>query len=132
MSNLVAETFCEKICRRKPAGSHIKIRTRLHRVLGLFDIIGFGCASTIGSGVFVIAGAAGKDAGGSLFISFIIGGFSCLFCGLCYGEFATRLPVAGSAYTFAYAAMGELIGFIIGWNLTLEYGISASVISQGI
>ena len=104
---------------------------KLKRVLSVFDIISFGIAGAVGSGVFVIAGEAGQYSGAGLFLSFIIGGISCLFCGLCYAEFSTRVPVSGSAYTYAYCSLGEIIGFIIGWDLTLEYGISAATIAQG-
>ena len=104
---------------------------KLKRVLGVFDIIAFGIAIAVGSGIFVIAGEAGKYSGAGLFLSFIIGAISCLFCGLCYAEFSTRVPVSGSAYTYAYCSLGEFIGFEIGWTLTLEYGISAATIAQG-
>eukprot|EP01083_Nonionella_stella_P182871 659201_1 len=104
---------------------------QLNRVLGVFDIIAFGIAIAVGSGIFVIAGEAGKYSGPALFLSFIIGSISCLFCGLCYAEFATRVPLSGSAYTYAYHSLGEMIGFLIGWDLTLEYGISAATIAQG-
>ena len=104
----------------------------LPRVLGLADLVAYGVGSTVGAGVFVITGVAAKqDAGPALFISFLISAIACLFSGLCYCEFATRIPVAGSAYTYAYATLGELIGFLIGWNLTLEYGISASAVARG-
>ena len=125
------QTFLQKIFRRKPINNINKIYTKLQRILTLKDIIGFGCATTVGSGLFVVSGSAGKLTGPSLFISFIIGGIACLFSGLCYGEFSTRIPVSGSSYTFSYATLGEIIGFIIGWNLTLEYGISASAVAQG-
>ena len=105
---------------------------KLKRVLGVFDIISFGIAIAVGSGIFVIAGEAGKYSGAGLFLSFIVGAVSCLFCGLCYAEFSTRVPVSGSAYTYAYCSLGEIIGFLIGWDLTLEYGISAATIAQGL
>lgn len=103
---------------------------QLKRVLTVVDIISFGLASAVGSGVFVIAGEAGQYSGAALFLSFIIGGISCLFCGLCYAEFSTRVPVSGSAYTYSYVSLGEIIGFLIGWDLTLEYGISAATVAQ--
>ena len=106
-------------------------RGNLPRVLKSWDLISFGISSAVGSGIFVIAGIAGKFAGAALFLSFIIGGVSCIFSGLCYCEFATRIPISGSAYTYAYCSFGELIGFLIGWNLTLEYGISAATVAQG-
>ena len=85
-------SFVRKMFRRKPINSDDTTETKLVRVLSIIDIIGFGCASTIGSGIFVISGEAGIIAGPSLFIAFILSGISCLFSGLCYGEFASRVP----------------------------------------
>ena len=137
----------QKMIRRKPLTSKQSLDARnreneaqnknddnpqqMQRVLGIFDLISFGVAAAVGSGIFVIAGEAGQYSGAGLFLSFIIGGVSCLFCGLCYAEFSTRTPVSGSAYTYAYCSLGEIIGFLIGWDLTLEYGISAATIAQG-
>lgn len=104
----------------------------LKRVLGLADLTAFGVSSTIGAGVFVVTGLAARDnAGPALVLSFLFSAIACLFSGLCYCEFATRVPIAGSAYTYAYATLGELMGWFIGWNLTLEYGISASAVARG-
>ena len=125
---------CDAIGRRDSTiseGNMDVIRGDLPRVLKSWDLISFGISSAVGSGIFVIAGIAGKFAGAGLFLSFIIGGVSCIFSGLCYCEFATRIPISGSAYTYAYCSFGELIGFLIGWNLTLEYGISAATVAQG-
>ncbi|ETO36109.1 amino acid permease-associated region, partial [Reticulomyxa filosa] len=137
-------TLFQKMFRRKPIGRTVEITRRpssiveevddsknLDRVLGALDLMAFGIASCVGSGIFVIAGVAGQYAGAGLFLSFVIGGVSCLFCGLCYCEFATRVPVSGSAYTYTYCALGEIVGFLIGWDLTLEYGISAAAVAQG-
>ncbi|ETO29605.1 amino acid permease-associated region [Reticulomyxa filosa] len=137
-------TLFQKMFRRKPIARAVEITRRpssiideedankkLTRVLGVTDLIAFGIASCVGSGIFVIAGVAGQYAGAGLFLSFVIGGISCLFCGLCYAEFATRVPVSGSAYTYTYCALGEIVGFLIGWDLTLEYGISAAAVAQG-
>jgi len=101
------------------------------KVLGIKELIAFGISSTVGSGIFVISGTAGTYAGAGLFISFILGGITSLFCGLCYAEFSTRVPLSGSAYTYAYCSLGEFVGFIIGWDLTLEYSISAATVAQG-
>ncbi len=101
------------------------------RVLGWMDLTAFGISSTVGAGVYVIVGvAAANSAGPALILSFLVAAVACLFSGLCYCEFATRVPIAGSAYTYAYATMGELMGWFIGWNLTLEYGISASAVAR--
>ncbi|ETO24702.1 cationic amino acid transporter [Reticulomyxa filosa] len=134
----------EKMFRRKPIERLVEVTERptsiideehatgkLRRVLGVTDLITFGISSCVGSGIFVIAGVAGKHAGAGLFLSFIIGGVSCSFSGLCYSEFATRVPVSGSAYTYTYCALGEVLAFLIGWDLTLEYGISAATVAQG-
>jgi len=127
-------TLVEKMFRQKPidaARKDSETITKLTRTLRVWDLIAFGISTTVGSGIFVIAGIAGQYAGGGLFISFLITGFACLLSGLAYAEFATRVPVSGSAYTYSYCAFGELVGFLIGWNLTLEYMISAAVTSQG-
>lgn len=106
--------------------------TNLAKVLSVVDLMAYGVGGTIGAGVFVITGVAARlTAGPALVVSFLISAVACLFSGLCYCEFSTAIPVAGSAYTYAYASLGELIGFIIGWNLTLEYGISASAVARG-
>ena len=105
----------EKMFRRQPlrlADSNSTERSGLQRVLTARDLIGFGIAITVGSGIFVISGIAGKHAGPGLFLSFIIGGVCCLFSGLCYCEFSTRIPVAGSAYTYAYCSFGEIVRFV--------------------
>eukprot|EP00743_Colponemidia_sp_Colp-15_P010118 GILK01011111.1.p1 GENE.GILK01011111.1~~GILK01011111.1.p1 ORF type:complete len:508 (+),score=69.18 GILK01011111.1:122-1645(+) len=103
----------------------------LRRVLTVFDLMALGVGGTVGAGVFALLGNAAKNvAGPSVVLSFLIAGISCVFSALCYAEFAARLPVSGSAYIFAYASLGELVAFIIGWNLTLEYGLSAAAISR--
>eukprot|EP01118_Nematostelium_gracile_P009396 TRINITY_DN3160_c0_g1_i1.p1 TRINITY_DN3160_c0_g1~~TRINITY_DN3160_c0_g1_i1.p1 ORF type:complete len:546 (-),score=126.59 TRINITY_DN3160_c0_g1_i1:29-1666(-) len=104
----------------------------LKRVLSVWELIAYGVASTVGAGVFVTVGLVGKSiAGPAMVISFLLAGFSSLLSALCYSEFATRIPVAGSAYTFAYVSLGELMGWFVGWNLTLEYAISASAVARG-
>src|SRR5262245_29264733 len=93
-------------------------------------MIGIGCI--IGAGIFVIAGtAAAEHAGPAVLISFAIAALACLFAGLCYAEFAAMIPVSGSAYTYAYATMGRFVAWFIGWNLVLEYGVSASTVAVG-
>jgi APA family basic amino acid/polyamine antiporter len=93
-------------------------------------MIGIGCI--IGAGIFVIAGtAAALHAGPAVLISFGFAALACLFAGLCYAEFAAMIPVSGSAYTYAYATMGRFVAWFIGWNLVLEYGVSASTVAVG-
>ena len=104
----------------------------LHRTLGPWQLIALGIGAIIGTGIFVITGhAAAAYAGPGVVISFIIAGLGCLFAGLCYAEFASMIPVAGSAYTYTYATMGRFFAWIIGWNLVLEYLAAASTVAVG-
>ena len=94
----------------------------LKRALGPWHLISLGIGCIIGAGIFVLTGhAAAGYAGPGVVISFAIAGLGCLFAGLCYSEYASMIPVAGSAYTYTYATMGRLLAWIIGWNLVLEY-----------
>ena len=105
---------------------------RLHRALGPFSLIMIGIGSIIGAGIFVYAGtAAAAHAGPAVLISFAIAGVGCLFSGLCYAEFASMIPESGSSYTYAYATMGRFMAWFIGWNMVLEYGVSASGVAAG-
>lgn len=102
----------------------------LKRVLGPVGLIAMGVGAIIGAGLFSITGTvAAEYAGPSITISFIIAAIGCCFAGLCYAEFASMIPVAGSAYTYSYATMGELIAWIIGWDLVLEYSVAATTVS---
>ncbi len=104
----------------------------LHRALGPVSLIMIGIGSIIGAGIFVIAGtAAAEHAGPAVLVSFVIAGLGCLFAGLCYAEFASLIPESGSAYTYAYATMGRFMAWFIGWNMVLEYGVSASTVAVG-
>jgi APA family basic amino acid/polyamine antiporter len=104
----------------------------LHRALGPVQLIALGIGAIIGAGIFVITGqAAAVYAGPGVVISFVIAGTGCLFAGLCYAEFASMIPVAGSAYTYTYASMGRLLAWIVGWNLVLEYMAAASTVAVG-
>jgi APA family basic amino acid/polyamine antiporter len=104
----------------------------LHRALGPWSLIALGIGAIIGAGIFVITGtAAAQHAGPAILISFIIAGVGCLFAGLCYAEMASMIPVSGSAYTYTYATMGRFLGWFIGWDLVLEYGVAASTVSVG-
>jgi basic amino acid/polyamine antiporter, APA family len=103
---------------------------RLKRTLGPGNLIALGIGAVIGAGLFSLTGvAAAQNAGPAVTISMVVAGIGCAFAGLCYSEFATMIPIAGSAYTYAYATMGELLAWIIGWDLVLEYAIGASTVS---
>ena len=110
----------------KATGEHT-----LKRTLGPVSLTALGVGAIIGAGIFVLSGLGAHYAGPGLTLSFIISGFGCAFAGLCYAEFAALIPLAGSAYTYAYAALGELFAWIIGWDLTLEYAMGASTVSSG-
>lgn len=102
----------------------------LKRTLGATNLVALGIGAIIGAGLFVrTAAAAGGHAGSAVTISFIIAAIGCAFAGLCYAEFASMIPIAGSAYTYAYTTMGELIAWIIGWALILEYALGAATVS---
>jgi APA family basic amino acid/polyamine antiporter len=104
----------------------------LKRVLGPLNLIALGVGAVIGAGIFVITGsAAAQFAGPAIGLSFVLAGLGCAFAGLCYAELASMIPVAGSAYTYAYASMGEWIAWIIGWDLVLEYAFSAATVASG-
>ena len=109
------------------AGEHA-----LHRALGPLNLVALGIGAIIGAGIFVLTGqAAALHAGPAVWVSMILVGVACAFAGLCYAEMASTVPVAGSAYTYAYATMGELIAWIIGWDLVLEYAAGAATVGVG-
>src|SRR4030081_1980859 len=103
----------------------------LKRTLGVFQLTALGVCAIIGAGIFVMVGLGAQYAGPGLSLSFVLSGLGCAFAGLCYAEFAAMIPLAGSAYTYAYATLGELLAWIIGWDLTLEYAMGASTVSSG-
>ena len=104
----------------------------LRRSLGPWHLIALGIGSIIGTGIFVLTGtAASQNAGPALVFSMLISAVGCAFAGLCYAEFAAMVPVAGSAYTYAYATLGEIFAWIIGWDLVLEYALSTSTVAVG-
>jgi APA family basic amino acid/polyamine antiporter len=104
----------------------------LKKVLGPLELIFFGVGAIIGTGIFVITGVVAADyAGPALAVSFVLSGAACLFAALCYAEFAAMVPVAGSAYTYSYASLGEIWAWIIGWDLILEYSVSIAVVAIG-
>jgi APA family basic amino acid/polyamine antiporter len=105
---------------------------RLHRRLGPVDLTVFGIGVIIGAGIFTVTGRAAADyAGPSIVLSFALGAVCCALAALCYAEFASTVPVSGSAYTFSYATLGEIVAWIIGWDLLLELMLGASVVAQG-
>src|SRR4029450_919947 len=120
---------------RKPA--HLLLKelggeTRLRPVLGSLHLTSLGVGAIIGAGIFVVIGLVAKDkAGAATMLSFVIAGFACAFAALCYAELASMVPVARSAYTYAYATLGELFAWIIGWDLLLEYGVGAASVAHG-
>ena len=105
---------------------------RLRRVLGPIQLSSLGIGAIIGTGIFVLTGIAAHDSTGpALVLSFVAAGITCVFAALCYAEFASMVPVAGSAYTYAYATLGELFAWIIGWDLILEYAVASSTVAHG-
>ncbi len=105
---------------------------QLKRVLGALNLTTLGVGAIIGAGIFVLTGtAAAQYAGPAIVLSFILAGLGCLFAGLCYAEFASMIPIAGSAYTYSYATLGEFVAWIIGWDLILEYLFGASTVAVG-
>jgi basic amino acid/polyamine antiporter, APA family len=120
---------------RKPTSSLLSEMGAAHRlrpILGPLQLTSLGVGAIIGAGIFVVIGLVAKDkAGAAIILSFVIAGFACAFAALCYAEFASMVPVAGSAYTYAYATLGELFAWIIGWDLLLEYGVGAASVAHG-
>jgi basic amino acid/polyamine antiporter, APA family len=104
----------------------------LKRALGAIELTALGIGAIIGAGIFVLTGvAAARLAGPAVTASFVVSGFACAMAALCYAEFAAMIPVAGSAYSYSYATMGELTGWIIGWDLILEYAVAAAAVAVG-
>ncbi len=105
---------------------------RLRRVLGPVTLSSLGIGAIIGTGIFVLTGVAAHDkTGPALMLSYVVAGVTCIFAALCYAEFAAMVPVAGSAYTYAYATLGELFAWIIGWDLILEYAVGSATVAHG-
>src|SRR5688572_7223287 len=103
----------------------------LHRTLGAFQLTMLGVGAIIGTGIFVLTAEAAQKAGPGMMVSFIIAGFVCAVAALCYAEMASMVPVSGSAYTYSYAVMGELLAWMVGWALVLEYAVAAGAVSVG-
>src|SRR3954469_22082812 len=127
MANLLArKPLASLMAEAQATGEH-----SLKRTLGPFQLTALGVGAVIGAGIFVLSGLGAHYAGPGLMLSFVISGMGCAFAALCYAEFAAMIPLAGSAYTYSYATMGEIFAWIIGWDLTLEYAMGASTVSSG-
>jgi len=131
----MAERLKSQYFARKPLSlliEEMQGENRLRRVLGPVHLSALGIGAIIGAGIFVVTGEAAHNvAGPALMLSYVIAGITCIFAALCYAEFAAMVPVAGSAYTYAYATMGELFAWIIGWDLILEYCVSSATVATG-
>ncbi|UQV48210.1 amino acid permease [Janthinobacterium lividum] len=111
--------------------AHSKKPGGLAKVLGPFDLVLMGIGAIVGTGIFVLTGTGALTAGPALSLSFVVAAVACCFAALCYAEFASTVPVAGSIYTYSYATLGELAAWMIGWDLLLEYGLAAAAVSVG-
>ncbi|XP_039300757.1 cationic amino acid transporter 4-like, partial [Nilaparvata lugens] len=124
---ILSEVFsgiCNKMNRCKPLSSDDVMATPLRRCLNTFDITLLGIGHMVGAGIYVLVGTVAKDqAGPGIIISFLIAGLTSMLAALCYAEFGTRIPKAGSAYVYTYVSVGEFWAFVIGWNLILEHMI---------
>ena len=125
----------EQLFRRKPVAALLADAAPhaggLKRALGAFELTLLGIGAIIGAGIFVLTGVGASYAGPGLVLSFVLAGFACAMAALCYAEFAAMIPVAGSAYSYSYATMGELVAWIIGWDLVLEYAVAAAAVAAG-
>ena len=129
---MASRLFATKPVERIMAEANEEGEHSLRRALGPVNLISIGIGGIIGAGIFVLTGtAAAQFAGPAIVISYIIAGIGCVFAGLCYAEFASMLPIAGSAYTYGYATMGELVAWVIGWALVLEYAFGAATVAVG-
>ncbi len=127
MANLLARKPLKLLLEEsRQTGEH-----SLRRTLGVLQLTALGVGAVIGAGIFVMVGLGAHYAGPGLMLSFVLSGLGCAFAALCYAEFAAMIPLAGSAYTYAYATLGEIFAWIIGWDLTLEYAMGASTVSSG-
>jgi len=118
--------------RTKPIAKDPAADTGLKRDLTAFDLTMLGIGAIIGAGIFVLTGiSAATQSGPAIVLSFVVAGVACLFAALCYAEFAAAVPVSGSAYTYAYASLGELLAWLIGWDLVLEYAVGAALVANG-
>ena len=128
MANLMATKPLDALLKEAESGGEHGLK----RALGATNLITLGIGAIIGAGIFVLTGAAAAQfAGPAIILSYILAGCACVFAGLCYAEFASMIPIAGSAYTYGYATLGELVAWIIGWDLVLEYAFGAATVASG-
>src|SRR5947208_16787790 len=128
----MANLFVRKSIESLKAEANRSDEHSLKRTLGPLNLVTLGIGAVIGAGFFVLTGhAAAEHAGPAVALSFVLGGIVCAFAGLCYAEMASTVPIAGSAYTYAYATMGEFIAWLIGWDLILEYAVGATTVAIG-
>ncbi|MGH9792497.1 MAG: amino acid permease, partial [Candidatus Acidiferrales bacterium] len=128
MADWLATKPLDRLLREtEEAGAHT-----LRRALGPVNLVALGVGAIIGAGIFVLSGtAAATFAGPAIVLSFLLAGLGCVFAGLCYAEFASLIPIAGSAYTYGYATLGEVFAWIIGWDLIIEYAFGAATVASG-
>src|SRR5499426_157770 len=128
----MANLFSRKSIEALKAEAAVSGEHTLKRSLSALNLTTLGIGAIIGAGIFVLTGnAAASNAGPAVALAFVVGGIACAFAGLCYAEMASTVPIAGSAYTYAYATMGEFIAWIIGWDLILEYSLGAVTVAIG-
>src|SRR5579864_9265384 len=127
MSQIFATKSVEQLLSDSQEHEH-----QLKKTLSAWDLIAIGIGCIIGTGIFVLTGkVAIENAGPGVMLSFVVCGLACIFSALCYAEFASLIPISGSAYTFSYASMGEIMAWVIGWDLILEYGVACAAVSNG-
>src|SRR6202162_5679399 len=133
MANIWTRKSTAKLLREAAEGDGADGEVRaLKRTLSALNLVALGIGGIIGAGIFVLTGhAAAANAGPAVTLSFLLGAVACAFAGLCYAEMASTVPISGSAYTYAYATLGELVAWIIGWDLILEYAVGAITVAIG-
>src|SRR3981081_84696 len=133
MENLWARKSLERLAREAADGDRGDTEaSALRRTLSALNLVTLGVGGIIGAGIFVLTGhAAAANAGPAVSLSFMLGAVACAFAGLCYAEMAAAVPISGSAYTYAYATLGEFVAWIIGWDLILEYAVGAIAVAVG-
>lgn len=126
MNSLFRRKPIEDLMHNKSGSTHLK------QTLGPLDLTLLGVGAIVGTGIFILPGTvAAKNAGPAIIFSFVIAAIVCAIAAMCYSEFASSVPVAGSAYTYGYVVFGELIGWLLGWALILEYGLAVASVASG-